>query len=78
VRQKKAEERGNSTSTALVVSKASAIKEAFPDMSFDRENVKAFSKSAVAMMAGRIAGSRVNLTPNPLEDRSEQHKQLSK
>lgn len=76
VEQKRQEERGNSTSTALVVSKRAAVEEAFPDQPFGRCDAGKFTKSAVAMMAGRIAGSKVNLTPNPLEDKGGQHQQL--
>jgi hypothetical protein len=71
VYDKKREEQQSSTSTALVVSKRNAIVDAFPDQSFGREECKP-TKNAVALMAGRIAGSKVALTPNPLEDKSKQ------
>ena len=74
--QKRQEERGNSTSTALVVSKQAAVNEAFPEQCFGREDAGKYTKSAVAMMAGRIAGSKVNLNPTPLEDKTEQRKQI--
>lgn len=71
VLQKKREEAGHKTGTALVVSKRQAIVEAFPECSFGPGESVDPSKNAVAMMAGRIAGSKVNIQPGkPVEDKS--------
>lgn len=69
--EKRRAEQGNPVGTALVVSKRTAIEEAFGKIDYGEGEPEAKTKNAVAMMHGRIKGSTVNVMPGkPLENKS--------
>jgi len=76
VSAKHQQDKANTTSTALVVAKRSAVEAKFGNFKYESSKWK--RRDASAFSRGRVDGDRININPNPLTDKSTNTKQLTK